>query len=158
VTDDATAALRTAADYQFGAGAGAALFPPDEPLEVRRSTGGRPRQVHTTGPEPRRLVSYRVDGRFTLGLAGGRRLAAAFSPPTARVAVGTESVPHVRAGRNAFAKFVRAVDPAVRPGDELLVAGPDGDLLAVGRAELAAVEMHDFDVGVAVAVREGADD
>ncbi|MFC6726939.1 PUA domain containing protein, partial [Halobium palmae] len=30
--------LRTVADYQFGAGAGAALFPPTEDVRVSRST------------------------------------------------------------------------------------------------------------------------
>jgi len=97
-------ALRTVADYQFGRGAGRALFPPDEDLEVRRSTGGRPRQVHA---DEGRLVSYGTDGRFTLGVAGGRRLAAALDPPAYRVAVGDESEPFVREGANAFA-FVPA--------------------------------------------------
>jgi uncharacterized protein with predicted RNA binding PUA domain len=145
--------LRTVADYQFGAGAGAALFPPGEEPRIQRSSGGRPRQVIV---ESGRVVSYGTDGRFTLGVAGGRRLHAAFDPPTGRVVVGDESVPFVRDGRNAMAKFVRAVDPGVRPGDEVLVVDPDDTLLGVGRAELAAEGMRDFETGVAVKVREGA--
>lgn len=145
--------LRTVADYQFGAGAGRALFPPDEEPRIQRSSGGRPRQVLV---ESGRVVSYGTDGRFTLGAAGGRRLTAAFDPPRHRVVVGDESEPFVRDGRNAMAKFVRAVDPGVRPGDEVAVVGPDGSLLAVGRAELAAEAMRDFETGVAVKVREGA--
>ena len=151
-TEDLSA-LRTVADYQFGAGAGAALFPPGEDLEVRYSTGGRPRQVHT---ESGRLVSYGIDGRFTLGLAGGRRLIAALDHPRARVVVGSESGPYVREGRNAFAKFVREVDPAVRADDEVAVLDPEDELLGVGRAELAAGAMRDFETGMAVKVREGA--
>lgn len=153
--------LRVNADYQFGAGAGAALFPDDEPLSIRRSSGGRPRQVlagdvdPTGGDEGERLVSYGTDGRFTLGIAGGRRLREALDPPAYRVTVGEESEPFVRDGRNAFAKFVQAVDDAVRPGDEVLVVRPDDELLAVGRAELAAVEMRAFETGMAVKVREG---
>ena len=43
-TDDGDLSrLRTTADYQFGAGVGAALFPEDENLQVRRSSSGRPR-------------------------------------------------------------------------------------------------------------------
>ena len=147
-------ALRTAADYQFGPGAGAALFPDAESVEVFTSTGGRPRQVKADGE---RLVTYATDGRFTLGLAGGRRLGSALEPPTGRVTVGAESDPHVRDGRNAFARFVRSVDPAVRPGDEVLVVDPEDELLAVGRAELSANGMADFETGVAVSVRDGAE-
>ena len=148
-------ALRTVADYQFGAGAGAALFPPAADLEIRRSTGGRPRQVLADG---QRLVSSGTDGRFTLGIAGGRRLQGALEPPAYRVVVGDESEPFVRSGKNAFAKFVADVDPVVRPGDEVLVVHERGDLLAVGRAELSARAMVDFDSGMAVKVREGADE
>jgi len=146
-------ALRTVADYQFGAGAGRALFPPGDDLDVSHSAGGRPRQVHANAG---RVVSYGVDGRFTLGLEGGRRLLAALSAPAARVTVGDESEPFVREGRNAFAKFVRDVDPAVRAGDEVAVVTPDDALLGVGRAELAADAMADFDAGVAVKMRDGA--
>ena len=149
------AELRTIADYQFGANAGKALFPPGEAIEIRRSSSGRPRQLVADG---HRLVSYGVDGRFTLGIAGGRRLAAAFEAPRCRVVVGDDSEPFVREGKNAFAKFVQQVDPEIRPGDELLIVHERGDLLAVGRAELSAGGMADFDSGMAVKVREGVDD
>ena len=144
------AALETVADYQFGAGAGAALF--DGTVEVRRTGSGRPQQVLVDGE---RVVSYGTDGRFTLGAAGGRRLQAALEPPAYRVVVGDDSEPFVRDGKNVFAKFVRDVDPTVRPGDEVLVEHYDGDLLAVGRAELSATAMADFGTGMAVSVREG---
>ncbi|AXG06827.1 pseudouridine synthase [Haloplanus rubicundus] len=152
-SDTELARLRTVADYQFGAGAGAALFPPDETLDVTHSTGGRPRQVRAEGD---RIVSYGVDGRFTLGIEGGRRLVAALPAPAARVVVGSESEPFVRDGKNAFAKFVRGVDDDVRPSDEVAVVDGDGDVLAVGRAELAADAMRDFETGMAVKVRAGA--
>ncbi|WP_299332279.1 PUA domain-containing protein [Haloplanus sp.] len=146
--------LRTVADYQFGGGAGAALFPPDGDLTVTHSTGGRPRQIRT---DAGRLVSYGTDGRFTLGVEGGRRLTEALDPPRARVVVGAESEPFVREGKNAFAKFVTAVDGDVRPSDEVAVVNDDGDVLGVGRAELSANAMRDFGTGMAVKVREGAD-
>ena len=118
--------LRAVADYQFGAGAGAALFPVDEEgaTEIRRSTSGRPQQVLAGAG---RIVSYNVDGRFTLGLEGGRRLTNVFPVPRCRVNVGAESVPFVCDGKNAFCKFVRRVDPAIRSGDEVLVTYDAGD-------------------------------
>jgi len=148
------ARLRTVADYQFGAGAGTALFPPAEDFEITHSTSGRPRQVRA---EAGRIVSYGTEGRFTLGLEGGRRLVSALPGPTARVVVGSESEPFVRDGKNVFAKFVRAVDDDVRPNDEVAVVHENGAVLAVGRAELAADAMHDFETGMAVKVRAGAD-
>jgi uncharacterized protein with predicted RNA binding PUA domain len=144
--------LRRIADYQFGRGAGDALFSGE--LTVERSSSGRPRQVHA--PEGR-LVTLGTDGRFTLGLAGGRRLVDALDPPQVRVVVGDESAPFVREGKNAFAKFVRDVDPEVRPGDEVCVVHHRGDLLGVGRAELSAEAALDFETGMAVKLREGAD-
>ena len=146
--------LGRVADYQFGADAGAALFPTDGDPEVTRTSSGRPRQVIA---EEGRLVTYAVDGRFTLGTAGGRRLQDALARPRCRVVVGDESEPYVREGRNAFAKFVRDADPDIRPGDEVLVEHADGALLAVGRAELAGEGMLDFDTGMAVFVRNGID-
>ena len=147
--------LRRVADYQFGAGAGAALFPADREPRVERSSSGRPRQVLA---EDGRVATYVVDGRFTLGLAGGRRLQAALPAPACRVVVGDESEPFVREGKNVFAKFVSTVDPQIRPGDEVLVEHEDGALLAVGRAELPGPAMADFDTGMAVKVRESDDD
>lgn len=145
--------LRTAAEYQFGSGAGAALFADPDDLEISRSGSGRVRQVHDSRG---RVVTYGTDGRFRLGVAGGHRLGAALAPPACRVRVGEESVPHVRRGRNAFAKFVRRADARIRPRDEVLVVGPEGELLGVGRAELPGPSMADLDRGVAVEIRGGS--
>lgn len=151
--------LRTIADYQFGSGAGRALFPSGEELTVIRTSSGRPQQVrlgdgsHESGNESQRVVSYGIDGRFTLGIAGGNRLYDTIEQPT--VEVGDESVPFVRDEKNAFAKFVRRVDEDIRPGDEVIVTY-DGTVLAVGCAELSARAMCDFETGVAVSVRDGA--
>jgi uncharacterized protein with predicted RNA binding PUA domain len=145
--------LRRVAQYQYGADAGRALFPDDEELEVYRTTSGRPEQVHA---DAGRLVTYAVDGRFTLGLDGGRRLQTALDHPQYRVVVGDESEPFVREGKNVFAKFVSEADPGIRPGDEVLVEHHNGDLLAVGRAELAGESMTEFETGMAVFVRKSA--
>jgi uncharacterized protein with predicted RNA binding PUA domain len=147
--------LRTTADYQFGAHAGAALFPEGDDLQLKRSSSGRPQQVIA---DAGRVVTYATDGRFTLGLEGGRRVLRALDSPAGRVVVGDESEPFVRDGKNVFAKFISAVGPEVRPGDEVAVVHEEGHLLGVGRAELSATGMGEFDTGMAVMVREGADD
>ncbi|AAG18970.1 PUA domain-containing protein [Halobacterium salinarum] len=146
-------ALRTVAAYQYGAAAGRALFPEDKPHHVQRSSTGRPQQIHRD--DGARLVSVGLDGRLTLGPAGGQRLIDALEHPRARVVVGDESEPFVRDGKNVFAKFVTDVDDDARQGDELAVVHEDGRLLAVGRAELDAASMRDFETGMAVSVRAG---
>lgn len=141
------------ADYQFGSGVGEELFAGH--CRVERSKSGRPRQVHASDG---RLVSLGQDGRFTLGIEGGRRLIEIGSPPENSVIVGDESEPFVREGKNVFAKFVFRVGSEIRPGDEVCVVHREGGLLAVGRAELPASAMLDFETGMAVKVREGIED
>ncbi|WP_254273811.1 PUA domain-containing protein [Haloarcula marina] len=155
MSDSEYRGLCRAAVYQFGRGADAALFPAPEAVEITHTSSGRPRQVHA---DDGRIATYGTDGRYRLGLAGGRRLAEAFDGSRHRVVVGDESEPFVREGRNAFAKFVQSADPELRPGDETLVVHEDGHLLAVGRAELPGGGMTDFETGMAVKVRQGADD
>ncbi|MFC7074816.1 PUA domain-containing protein [Halovenus rubra] len=146
--------LRTIARYQFGDDAAEALFPTDEPLDVTRTTSGRPRQIHA---EAGRIATYERDGRFRLGIEGGRRLNNALPDTSYRVVVGEESDPFVREGRNAFAKFVQHADKTIRPRDEVLVTRDDGTLLGVGRAELAGEGMLAFETGMAVKMRDGVE-
>ncbi|WP_459192599.1 PUA domain-containing protein [Halosimplex sp. J119] len=146
------AMLTRVADYQWGSGAGEALFDGDP--EVTHTSSGRPRQVIG---EDGRLVTYATDGRFTLGVDGGRRLYDSLPDGSYQVVVGDESEPFVRDGRNAFAKFVSEADDAIRPGDEVVLTHERGEVLAVGRAELSGEGMLDFETGMAVFVRDGAD-
>lgn len=146
--------LRTVARYQFGAAAGEALFPREEALDVTRTSSGRPRQIRSGAG---RIATYERDGRFRLGIEGGCRLHDALPDGSYRVVVGDESEPFVREGRNAFAKFVLRADEQIRPRDEVLVVHDDGNLLGVGRAELAGEGMLAFEAGMAVKMRDGID-
>ncbi|MFC7134166.1 MULTISPECIES: PUA domain-containing protein [Salinibaculum] len=150
---DDIAVLRRVGDYQFGRGAGRALFPSADDLTVTQTSSGRPRQVR--GPAGR-LVTYGTDGRLRLGVAGGERLQRALDAPAYRVVVGDESEPYVLEGRNVFAKFVATAGADIRPRDEVLVEHEDGRLLAVGRAELPGPGMVEFETGMAVDVRDTA--
>ena len=145
--------LRAVAAYQFGPGAGQALFPPDETrqITVQRSTSGRPRQL--IAPQGR-ICSYGTDGRFTLGVEGGRRLVAATATPRCRVCVTAEAEPFVRDGKNVFAKFVTAVDNRVRGGDEVAICAGEDELIGVGTARVSAALMLDAEYGLAVKTRE----
>ncbi|MCA1812610.1 MAG: tRNA guanosine(15) transglycosylase TgtA [Halobacteriales archaeon] len=136
-------------DVQFGRGAGDALLRGE--LGFRRSaTTGKVRNVYSQGEH---VLSLRAsDGLFTLKLAGARRL---HERPGLRVVVDGDSAPFQREGRNAFSRFVRSIDPALRPEDECLVVDEADALLACGRIVLPADEVGTFAKGMAVQVREG---
>ncbi len=144
--------VRVIADYQFGRGAGRALFP-DTCKFVLSPTTGRIRQIKDRGV---RIATLKADsGWFTLSIEGARRLHMAFEYPKLRVVVLKEVADFIARGGNVFAKHVVDVDPNIRANDEVLVVDEDDCLLATGRAVLSAKEMLEFDRGVAVSVRKG---
>lgn len=143
--------VRTIADYQFGKGAGAALFPDN--AEFQLSTTGRVRQILI---DNMRIATVRAqDGMLTLGITGARALHEFVRFPGHRVVVNSEAVPFVAKGRNAFARHVQSVDPDIRDGQEVLVVDENDILLATGKAVLCSVEMLAFKKGMAVDVRSG---
>lgn len=141
--------LRIIADYQFGKKAGVALFPNN--LEFKRSKSGRISQIFYKGD---RLASLKINGMLTLGEEGGKRLHSKFDPPKLRVQFGEESVNFLREGKSGFAKFVQKVDSDIRSKEEVLVVGPEDELIGIGKATLCCQEMKDFNTGVAVKMRE----
>jgi uncharacterized protein with predicted RNA binding PUA domain len=143
--------VQVIADFQFGRGAGRALFP--EGCEFILSRTGRIRQVTLGG---KRLVTVRaMDGKFTLGIDGALRLLSAIPPPAYRVVVLDEVAEFIRNGKNTFAKHVVNADPGIRAGDEVMVVAAGDDLLGTGTAVLSGREMLCFNYGVAVKVRQG---
>jgi len=143
--------IKSIANYQFGKGAGDALF--DGKIGIRKSkTTGKIRNVYCNG---KHVVSIRAsDGFFTLKAEGGRRLHRFFSYPKMRVVVGDEAEPFIKEGRNVFAKFVVDACREIRPYDEVLIVSKEDELLAVGQCLMNRDEMLDFERGVAVKTRE----
>jgi 7-cyano-7-deazaguanine tRNA-ribosyltransferase len=147
-----TARMFAIADYQFGPGAGKALF--TGKLEfVKSKRTGKIRNIINDGSH---ILSLRAgDGLFTLKLDGAKQLHKAFEKPRLRVMVDRETAEYNRTGKNVFSKFVLDTDPMLRPGDEVLITDEDDALVAIGRMFLTAGEMKVFNTGMAVRVREG---
>ena len=146
--------IRAVAAYQFGRGAEKA-FPPSI-LILRSPNTHRIRHIFHNG---KLLATYRPkDGLIALTVDGGFALKRIFKAPKLRVKVtpGVESF--IRKGGNVFAKHVIAVDPELRPAEEVLVVDRRDRLLAVGRSLFNAVELLSFTVGFAVKTRHGAVD
>jgi uncharacterized protein with predicted RNA binding PUA domain len=143
--------VRVIADYQFGTGCGAALFPDD--CEFIFSTTGRVRQILLGG---KRLATLRAgDGRLTLGIDGADRLHRHLPPPAYRVTIRDDVTEFVEKGKNAFSKHVLSADSGIRCGDEVMVVASGDRLVATGTAVMSGVEMTAFNYGVAVKVRAG---
>jgi conserved protein with predicted RNA binding PUA domain len=144
---------RIIADYQFGRGAGEALFPDD--TAYRLSKTRRLRYLYS-GKE--RIATVRAsDNLLTLSMMGARRLHALFESPHLRVVASDDAAPFVAKGGNLFAKHVLSVDEEVRSGEEVLVVDSLDRLLATGTAVLAPEEMLQIKRGLAVAARKAAE-
>jgi uncharacterized protein with predicted RNA binding PUA domain len=142
---------RVIADYQFGRGAGAALFP--HTVEFLFSRTRRIAQIKDGG---QRIATLRsLDGLFTLGREGAMRLHQVLPYPQLRVVMNEESSEFIQTGETAFCKHVVDADPGIRAYDEVLVVDEQDRLLATGRAMLTHEEMRCFQHGVAVKVRYG---
>lgn len=145
------ARLRAVADYQFGKGAGAALFPDDTRVEYSRNTG-KPRHLYASGEL---VANYRPnDALYTVTIAGARRLAA-LEGFRYTVRVLDDVVEYVEQGRNVFAKHVVDAGEPIRPGDEVVVVDGGGEVVAVGKSKMNRGDMLSFETGAAVRVRRG---
>ncbi|MEI6104731.1 MAG: PUA domain-containing protein [Methanothrix sp.] len=144
---------RIIADYQFGRGAGEALFLDDTTYSLSKTR--RLRYLYS-GKE--RIVTVRAsDNLLTLSMMGARRLHARFESPHLRVVASEDAAPFVAKGGNLFAKHVLSVDPQIRAGEEVLVVNSQDQLLATGTAVLAPEEMLQIKRGIAVAARKAAE-
>ncbi|MEW6222363.1 MAG: PUA domain-containing protein [Candidatus Hadarchaeota archaeon] len=142
--------LRAVADYLFGRGVGAKMFP--DGVEIVR-TRGRIRQVWMGGEI---LCSIRAsDGFIVLNRRGAELLHAALKPPRLRVVVMDGAADFVAKGKTLFAKHVVSADPTIIPAEEALVVDTQDRLLASGKALLSGREMVAFKAGKAVQVRRG---
>lgn len=146
--------VRAVADYQFGGGCGAKIFPEDITVIKSRKTG-KVKGIYNQG---RLLATLRpLDGFLALGMEGAIRIASSLRPPRYRVVVIEDVSEFIKKGRNLFAKHVQSADPEIRPGEEVLVTDSKDRVLATGRAVLNGKEMKRFKIGLAVKVRRGAE-
>jgi len=145
------ARVHAIAAFQFGGAAADALLSGELELVTSRNTG-RLRNVRVDGEH--RLSLNARHGLFTLRAAGARALHGASEAPWQRVIVHADSAEFNRQGRNVFGKFVLACDPDLRCRDECLVVTETDELVAVGRLEIAPVEIALGGQGLAVKVRE----
>lgn len=149
--DDLTK-IKMVADYQFGNGAGEALFSGEVDIVHSKKTG-KIRYAYT-GDEL--IATMRAsDGYFVLNKEGARRLHSNTKYPRNRVVVNEDSEPFAREGKSIFSKFVIECDENIKANDEVLIVNKDDDLLAFGKSILNSNEIYDFNTGQAIKTRKG---
>ena len=149
---DDVAKLKAIADYQFGSGAGKALFTGNINVEKSKKTG-KIRHVYDGKVI---IVNMRASDSFLiLSKEGAKRLHNAMSYPQNRVVVNKDSEPFALDGKSVFCKFVTDCDDDIRSNDEVLIVNEEDKLLAYGKTLLGACEIKEFETGQAVKTRKG---
>jgi len=140
------------ADYQFGKGVGAKLFPENVEIAYSKRTG-RIRYIYLNG---KRLATLRpTDGLFSLSIKGAKRIAEKAGSAKCFVTVQNNVSRFIAEGGDVFAAHIVKADDEIRSKDEVIVIDDGGRVLAVGRSVLSSEEIKSFKVGVAVKVRRG---
>jgi 7-cyano-7-deazaguanine tRNA-ribosyltransferase len=144
--------IMAVADYQFGQGAGSALFEGNIKVERSKKTG---KIRHIYSGEEMVATMRASDSYFVLSREGARRLHARMEFPKNRVVVNADSEPFAREGKSIFAKFVIECDSNIRANEEVLIVNEKDELLAFGKSLLNSAEIMDFQVGQAIKTRKG---
>ncbi|WP_296788381.1 tRNA guanosine(15) transglycosylase TgtA [uncultured Methanobrevibacter sp.] len=151
-TKDDVKKVKAIADYQFGMGAGEALFKGNINIEKSKKTG----KIRHIYDGKILIVNMRAsDSYLILSKEGAKRLHAAMPFPQNRVVVNEDSVPFALDGKSVFSKFVVECDENIRSKDEVLIVDEDDKLLAYGKSLLGACEIEQFETGQAIKTRKG---
>lgn len=144
--------VKAIADYQFGQGAGDALFFGNIKIEKSKKTG----KIRHIYDGKLLIVNMRAsDSYLILSKEGAKRLHNKMPYPQNRVVVNEDSVPFALDGKSVFCKFVTECDESIRSKDEVLIVDEADNLLAFGKALLGACEIMQFETGQAIKTRKG---
>ena len=150
--ENAVGKIRSIADYQFGKGVGALLFPDSVEIVLSPRTG-RIRYINLDGE---RLATLRpTDGMLSLSIKAAQFMAEKTPCAKCFVTVQNDVSQYIAAGGDVFAVHVVKADAEIGAKDEVIVLDEDRRVLAVGRAMLSSGEILAFKTGVAVKVRHG---
>lgn len=144
--------VRKIADYQFGKGTGDKLFSDKVSFTVSKKTG-RIRQIRLEGILIATLNP--TSGLLNLTIEGAKRLADENKVKSGWVKIQDEVASFIENGGDVFAKHVTDADGEIRPMEEVIILNSRNEVIAVGRALLSGIEMHEFKRGVAIKVRRG---
>ena len=144
--------IKAIADYQFGVGAGEALFSGNINIEKSKKTG----KIRHIFDGKVNIVNMRAsDSYLILSKEGAKRLHNAMPYPKNRVVVNKDAEPFALDGKSVFCKFAVDCDDNIRANDEVLIVNEKDKLLAYGKTLLGACEIKELNTGQAVKTRKG---
>jgi len=147
------AKVRTIADFQFGKGVGAKLFPDSIEIQFSPRTG----RIRYINLDRERLATLRpTDGLLSLSIKAAQTVTADIPEVKCFVTVKNDVAPYIAKGGDVFAVHVVKVDNEVGAKDEVIAIDEDRNVLAVGRTLLSSKEIRAFKIGAAVKTRHGA--
>ena len=152
-TDFELRRLKAIADFQYGKGAGDALF--SKNISIERSRGTK--RIRFVYQGKIRVCSFRPkDGYLVPSLLGGEILhknGLGFV-----VIISSEAEPFVRKGKTVFAKHVLEADGGISPKEEVIITNLNKEYLGIGTAKISGPLMLEMDRGVAVNTRKGVEE
>jgi 7-cyano-7-deazaguanine tRNA-ribosyltransferase len=144
--------IKSIADYQFGDGAGEALFTGKIEIEKSKKTG----KIRHIFDKKQNIVNMRAsDSLLILSKLGAKRLYSCSEGMKNKVMISNSVESFARDGKSVFSKFIVDCDENIRSNDEVLIVNEEDELLAFGKALIGAKEMNDFSVGQAIKTRKG---
>ena len=145
--------IRSIADYQYGEGAGVALFPDEVVIQYSMATG----RIRYINLNSERIATLRpTDGLLSLSINAARTLKQNAPASRCFVTVRSDIAKFIANGGDLFAAHIVEVDEDICAKDEVIVLNEEDEVIAVGRAFLSSAEMKAFKTGVAVKVRHGS--
>jgi len=139
------------ADYQFGHGAGKALFDGKIEIEKSKKTG----KIRHIFSHNELIANMRAsDSYFVLASEGAKRLHRFMEYPSNRVVVNQDAEDYVKEGKSVFSKFVIECDKDIKANDEVLIVNEKDELLATGKTLLNYNEINNFNTGQAIKTRK----
>ncbi len=142
--------IQSIADFQFGQGAGDALF--SDNIYVERSKGTN--RIRFIYKNEERICSFRVrDGFLVPSLLGGEILHQ--NGFGLRVKVNQDTEPFVRDGKTVFAKHVLEADQRIAIKDEVIIINQNNEFLGIGTARISGKMIKEMNKGVAISTRKG---
>jgi len=147
--------LMVIADYQFGLGAGKALFNENivKNLEIKYSRRTKRIRYALLNKVP--YVSVRTsDGYLTLSINAAKNLLENYKELKNIIVVYNQFEEIVKKNKNVLVKYVKEVDKNLKAGSEVIVVNEDRKILGIGRVILNGEEILGLKRGSAVKLRK----